>query len=574
MVPLAVLAVATSAAVTQDGGARDRGAQHAAGQAAAGQHAARQAAANGVDGATPGPRLSGILRSVRVSTAPVFGAEAKGRFVPELVDALHATTRREVVLRELFVAIGDRVDETHAEEFERNLRALGIFAEVHVALVAAGEPGYVDLVVTTRDRLSLVFGGGASYVGGVSGFNASIGESNVLGTGNRLVAAFRESSDGEWRGTMQYSDLHLGDTWMRGGLRLSRTDDGDSAAIDVDRPFKHLRDPVSWRTGLAHEEAAAEYFVLGDEQGSVPFRRASFDAGLLFGEGERFDRTSIGPWMRFDQVVYGEAQGAIAPSLRVPGDTLRVAAGASLRSNRIDRFRKATALDTLGFVQDLAIGTQWEISLGAGLRDEAGEDGEVQPEADVHYGTVFEPFGGALTSVAADGGLRTGRDGVLGWSASARSQALVALHERHALAAQVRFDAVAETQGLLPQLTLGADNGLRGYDARLLAGTQRLLANAEHRFDTGLEVWVLRFGLCAFVDAGWVGESLDLGRPYLGAGAGLRLGCPELLGAPVFRADLARSLDEAEGNSGGYDVAVTIGQAFTFGGAARPSASR
>ena len=103
----------------------------------------------------------------------------------------------------------------------------------------------------------------------------------------------------------------------------------------------------------------------------------------------------------------------------------------------------------------------------------------------------------------------------------------------------MRFDAVEETQGLLPQLTLGADNGLRGYDAHLLTGTQRLLANGEHRFDTGIEVWVLRLGLCAFVDAGWVGDSLDLGRPYLGAGGGLRLGCPELLGAPVLRADFA-----------------------------------
>lgn len=519
-------------------------------------------------------RIAGILRSVRVSTAPVFGADANGRFVPELVDALHATTRRDVVLRELFVQPGDRIDETHAAEFERNLRALSIFAEVRVELVAASEPGFVDLVVTTRDRLSLLFGGGASYVGGVSGFNASIGESNLFGTGDRLVGAFRESSDGEWRGTLQYNDLHLADTWMRGGLRLSRTDDGDSAAIEVDRPFKHLRDPVSWRTGLAHEESAREYFVRGEEEGSVPFRRASFDAGLAFGDGERYARSSIGPSLRVEQIDYGDARGLLAPALRVPGDTTRVVFGASWRQSRIHGFRKATSLDTLGFVQDLAIATQWEIGLGAGYRDEESQTGEVQPEVDAHFGTVVEPFDGVLWSFAVDGGLRVGRDGVVGFEASARSQALVAWSSRHALAAQVRFDALEEDQGLLPQLTLGADNGLRGYDARVLAGTRRALANAEHRFDTGLELWVLRLGLCAFVDAGWVGDGEELGRPYLGVGTGLRLGCPELLGAPVLRADLARSLDEADGNSGGYDVAVTIGQAFTFGGAARPSLSR
>lgn len=518
--------------------------------------------------------VAGVLRSVRVSTAMVFGERSDGRLVPELVDALHATTRREVVMREVFVQPGDRVDETHAAELERNLRALGIFAEVHVVLEPTSEPGLVDLVVATRDRFSLLFGGGASYVGGVSGFNASIGESNLFGTGNRIVGAFRESSDGEWRGTLQYSDLHLGDTWMRGGVRLSRTDDGDTAGIEIDRPFKHLRDPVSWRTGLAHEEAAAEYYLFGDEQGSVPYRRASLDGSMLFGDGERYARTAVGPYVRVDQTQYGDAVGALAPSLRVPGDTARAAVGASYRENRIDGFRKGTSLDTLGFVQDLAISTQWEVALGAGWRDEAGLGGELQPEADAHFGTVFEPWTGALWSLAADGGLRLGESGVAGWSTSARSQVLVALHERHSFAGQVRFDAVEETQGLLPQLTLGADNGLRGYDAHLLTGTQRLLANGEHRFDTGIEVWVLRLGLCAFVDAGWIGDSLDLGRPYLGAGGGLRLGCPELLGAPVLRADFARSLDEAPGNSGGLDVAITVGQAFTFGGAARPSSSR
>jgi outer membrane protein assembly factor BamA len=104
---------------------------------------------------------------VRVETQDVFRPnEAGERFVPRLVNSLHVLTRKETVMREVFVQPGDLVDVTHAAELERNLRALGIFAEVEVRLVPATTEGEADLVVRTRDRLTLAAGGGASPKGG------------------------------------------------------------------------------------------------------------------------------------------------------------------------------------------------------------------------------------------------------------------------------------------------------------------------------------------------------------------------------------------------------------------------
>ncbi|MEQ1634179.1 MAG: hypothetical protein ABL997_17500, partial [Planctomycetota bacterium] len=515
----------------------------------------------------PPVRIAGRLRAIRISTDDIFTPTESGdRVLPRLVNAVHITTDRDVVRREVFVNPGDWVEVSQAEELERNLRALSIFAEVRVELVPTSIEGEVDLVVRTRDRLTLLLGGGASYVGGVSGFNAVVGESNFLGLGDRLAGTFRDSSDGEFRGALSYNDLHVFDTWVRGNLRLSRTDEGDGVGIDVERPFKHLKDEHSWRAAAANDELAADYYRLGEEEGSVPYRRFAVDTGTSWASGPRYERTSTGGVLRLEQIDYGEANGAIAPELRVPGDTVKLFAGGVYRGQWVRSFREAASFDTLGFVQDIALSTQLEVALGGSIRDEDQRGTELQPELQLHAGTVLLPFDRALLGIAGDGSIRTANGSPAGWNLSARAQTLVEVAERHAFAGQVRFDAVYEEQDLEPELTLGADTGLRGYDSRLFFGTHRLLCNVEERWDTGLEVFVFRLGLCAFTDIGWISDSDALGRPYVGAGGGVRIGSAPLLGAPVLRIDLARALDDAEGNDDGFALAVTVGQAFTFGG--------
>ena len=109
------------------------------------------------------PTLRGRLRTIRVTTGDIFDEKTKAeRPLAALVDALHWTTREEVVRRELWFAEGDVVDSSMVAELERNLRALGLFAEARARLVPTEVAGEVDLEVTTRDRLSITFGGGAS----------------------------------------------------------------------------------------------------------------------------------------------------------------------------------------------------------------------------------------------------------------------------------------------------------------------------------------------------------------------------------------------------------------------------
>jgi hypothetical protein len=190
----------------------------------------------------------------------------------------------------------------------------------------------------------------------------------------------------------------------------------------------------------------------------------------------------------------------------------------------------------------------------------------VQPEASLEASWATEPFAHVLTNVAARGGGRWTDAGDAAWRAGATARAFLLLAEWDTLATFVDFDAVEETQDLAVELTLGEDNGLRGYGARQFAGTRRLRAIVENRLDTGIEVATLRLGLVAFADFGQTGSDGDLGPTYRSVGAGLRIGSRPLLGDGVFRVDFAKPLDDVVGESDGWKVSLTVGQVFTFGG--------
>src|SRR5690606_9064890 len=120
------------------------------------------------------------------------------------------------------------------------------------------------------------------------------------------------------------------------------------------------------------------------------------------------------------------------------------------------------------------------------------------------------------------------------------------------------YDDAVDRQDLRPQLTLGEDNGLRGYPARRFASDRYLLLNIEDRIDTGLELWSVHLGLAGFVDVGWIddpGQRRNWSDPLRSVGVGLRLGSSELVGDGVVRIDFAWPLDDADGES--FDLSIS-----------------
>jgi len=137
------------------------------------------------------------------------------------------------------------------------------------------------------------------------------------------------------------------------------------------------------------------------------------------------------------------------------------------------------------------------------------------------------------------------------------------LSTRHTLAFRVSGD---RAHALAPQdmPTMGAERGLRGFDAYRFWGERVILASLEDR------LWLVRdlhglvsAGVAVFVDGGlaWLEDEHAAARLRASAGAGLRLQSSRVGGNLVTRIDLARPM---AGGEPGDDWVLTIagGQAF------------
>ncbi|MCB9876702.1 MAG: hypothetical protein H6835_03780 [Planctomycetes bacterium] len=522
------------------------------------------AAAAAAQAADP-PPARGRLHAVRIVANDVFESDTH-KFLEQMVNALHWKTREEVIRRELWFGPGDMVDAAMAAEFERNLRALGLFGEARAELVPVGEDGGYDLVVRTRDRLTLNVNASVSYVGGKSGLRGALGDRNVLGYGNRLAASYAENSDDEYRGSVSYSDLHMLDSWHTASITMSRTDEGDALGVGVRRPFKHLLDPRAYGVDWNYAETEVDYYRDDEVVATIPDTSNVLGADITWAAGPRERRRRLGLLLRIEAHDYEPATGTLASLFRVPGDTQSVFLGPTIGWREIAGFRKVDNLDTLRYVQDVALGTEFTITAGARWRDEHGVGGELQPELSALATWTAEPFADLYANLTGSAGWRWYSGDTVGWRTSLGARAYYRFGRDHTLCVNVAFDAVEEAQDLPIELTLGDANGLRGYPVRQLVGTRRVVGNLEHRVDTTLDVLTLRLGVATFFDLGQVGDGRQLGRAFTSAGCGLRVGSRRLLGRNVLRIDLAKPLDELQGADQGWQLSVSIGQAFTFDG--------
>lgn len=510
------------------------------------------------------PSVEGRLGEIEVVTGPIFDSKReKENFIRRLVNATHWTTKESVVRREIWKRPGDPVDEAFAEELERNLRALGLFAEAEVTLVPREGSDVVDLRVVTRDRLSISGGASGSFVGNVASGGFSLSESNLFGTGDRLGFGFFENDDDEFRGSLSYRDRYLFGSWTSASAQVGRTDQGDFAGVSVDRPFRYLADNFSWGVNGRTAEAEQDYFFRGDTITEVPFEETGGGARATWRDGTRFDFLTYGLAVDHQSRAYGSLRGAAIE--RVPGDTDATHLRLTASTQSIDRFEKVTGLDTIRFVQDVRLGTTLSGEAGATIRDEEGRGTEVQPTVSADLRSAQALSDSTYVSAGANARARLYAGEAVGWLTSVDLRAYELSLPDQTIAFSARYLTAEESQDLPIQFTLGEDSGLRGYPRREFTGDRILRLNLEDRWDTGIELGAFDLGAIAFADIGWVGERGEgFGAPLRTVGVGLRIGSNELLGRGVVRIDLSFPLDERDGVS--YDplVSITAGQLFTF----------
>ncbi len=507
-----------------------------------------------------------IIRNIDITTRDVFTQEeAQGNLIYGLANFLHYTTDKDVIRTELWFHENDRVTRAEIEELERNLRALGLFGEVRTELHHVDDDTD-DLDIWTRDKFSLIVSAGVSSVGGVNTFRGQLGETNLFGEGKRLTVSGR-SDDQDQSVLLNYDDPQLFKSWYHANVTAGSSTEGPVAAVSIYKPFKHLTDPVSHGVSLSRVPYRADYYDDGTKVAEVKLKRVGGSAYLAHGFGPSDRRASLGIFVSGTSSRYGAATGSQAASIPVPGDTTEVQIGVRGTLDWAAEYLELENVDTLDYVEDQQLGVTVDLSLAGVLRDENGVGSELQTNLSGRVLAAARPFEDTYLTFELRGASRFGDGDVKSWEGRASVHGFQQSLPAQTLAFALRRDGAEDDQGLPRQLTLGEDNGLRGYPARQFNGTRMTVLNLEDRIATGVEVLSVHIGAVAFADFGWPGgNSPNAGELFRSVGVGLRFGSSNLFGSNVFRLDAAWPLDEQAGRSFDMSLSFSAGQVFSFFG--------
>ncbi|HTC24411.1 MAG TPA: hypothetical protein VK688_08620, partial [Gemmatimonadales bacterium] len=135
-----------------------------------------------------------VIRGIVIDRRDIFEPdEVRESSLARFGNAIHTTTRRRVIERELLFAPGERFDSAKVAETARNLRALGIFRRVLIDSIHT-DSGTV-LRVTTKDGWSTRPQVDFSSTGGQTSWALGLQELNLFGNAAFGAISFADTPD-------------------------------------------------------------------------------------------------------------------------------------------------------------------------------------------------------------------------------------------------------------------------------------------------------------------------------------------------------------------------------------------
>ncbi len=478
-----------------------------------------------------------VIRQIIFDQRDVFDPESDDWwFGAGVMNALHVVTRPYILEDELLQVEGDEIDPARMLETERVLRNSRLFSKVRVTAEPVGADS-VDMVVATQDQWSLrpdlLFGTG----GGITNVGFRLSEVNFLGTATTLMGQgiYRTENDIGWEGALQVSQRRLFRTQVGVTGFLQATRFRTDQLLEFTKPFRNISTP--WAFSLWGTNAFGKDFAyLPDTTFLLPFKDRSLNGWVAqqYGDDDRLFM-SLGGRVSDVQRVIAESRQAFdnTAQILVSFASLRQDFGRTAFLNGYeteDIMEGGWGSVTLGRVFSMGNGGQgmWYVS-------GVGEQSWFPTERVYLFGSVGAGSGFAERAQPLYTFLEV--NGLGHWRAS----------DNFVLAARVRSQT-AWNWAAYRQLVLDFESGLRGYDANVLAGDNRLISNVEWRWFPKWQVWILGISAVAFYDIGSVwdqGQDFFSARYHSAIGAGIRLHNLKASGRDaIFRFDFAFNLDE------------------------------
>jgi hypothetical protein len=501
---------------------------------------------------------------------------------PTWPNTFHWLTEESVVRRELLVQEGQLYSADLIAESERNLRALGILALARIEAVRTDKPDEVGLMVFTRDLWSLRLETGFAGAGESYGLTTQLIERNMFGRDKQLAVRW----DGDvfaWSVGQVYIDgrvanqkLTLVQSFDVIFNHASGEAEGSQGHVTFGRPFYDLKQQFSWNVAAGYSvsvirrlrgaelsyvrriddklrrcEAGEDscYGYTWDQRRGGASAAASYRIGQLYKQTFSlelgFSDAIVRPTEEtlVDSGPDGEARRDILPRVR------RQAYPKLSYSLWLPRYAVLENLSTFGQSESVREGP--ELSASFAVPIEAFGSSSDSFVFSAGAGFVWSEANALLeASLGAGTRLEDGRAGDQRLSVLTRGATPPWLLGR-LVGIFSYLGQRRDTDNTL--VTLGGDNGLRGYDANELfaEGGTRFRASAEYR-SLPLELSSVHVGGVLFYDAGTVYNSLEDAKLEHSIGAGVRVLFPQFNRYP-FRFDVGVPLD------GGFAMGVGFG---------------
>jgi hypothetical protein len=478
-----------------------------------------------------------VIRQVYIDRRDIFDPSTNDWFFAgSLVNALHTTTRFDVVEDELLFASGDDLDTAVLQETERNLRRIGVFASVQITTRDVGSDS-VDVIVQTQDRLSLrpavLLGTG----GGITNVGGKVEEINLFGNGTQAMVygLYRTENAIGWEGMAQLTQRRLfgSEINLIGALRANRI--RTDQMVQVTQPYRTMSTPWAFSVGVWNAFGSDfDYRSDPAQRNLLPFYDREVVGWLSQASGER-DRLFTSVSVRLSDVQ------RVVPSSRQAFDNtghVLVAFSSITQSYHRSRFLDGYETEDVpeGAWGSAIIGRVFSLGNGGQtcwyLGGQAEQSRYVSPALYLHgriqAGTGFGDRRARYTYLEING---------LGH---------LKFSEHFVATARIRSQT-AWNWTAFRQLVLDFETGLRGYVANGISGENRIFTNSELRWFPGWKTWILGWSAVAFYDNGTVwaqGDPLSSTRFHHAVGLGLRIHNLKAAGDDaVFRFDLAYNMD-------------------------------
>ncbi len=485
-----------------------------------------------------------VVGEIRLQKQNVFdlGNKDENNGLYRLANRLHIVTKDHVILGQLLFEADEKYNQRLVDESARILRRNPYLYDASIKAVPR-EDGIVDIEVLTRDVWTLGPDLSVSRKGGENTSRFGIEEKNLFGLGQTV--RFNHEENFERRSnSFDFTDRHLGNSWVSAFLQVADNSDGESQQLALVRPFYALDARRSGGVRMLNDDGRDALYVLGEESAEYQRKRqmlnlfAGWSKGLQDGWARRWTAGVV-----YDDNRFGNVSVPTLPSA-IPADRELLYPYVSFEILQ-DQFERASNRDQIGRTEDFYLGSRFTGSVGWADESFGADRDALLYSATMSRGYRTRPKRTLILSGNASGRLESGH------SANVVAE-LDARYYVKQSSKRLFFIALHGTAGLARDLDnplqLGGDTGLRGYPLRYQNGDSSLLVTVEQRYFTDWYPFRLaRVGGAVFADAGRVWGRDHLGGEQLGwltdVGLGLRFSPTRSSSDKMVHFDIAFPLD-------------------------------